>query len=118
TLKVNYSSNPDTSLLQIVEFSNIRKSGYGILLNIENAFSKKELDELKLKFQKMDINAIHSFNISLTDTLESKVSIATEGAKFVWLLNTKNIEWESMPVGQLIKILQDSTEQKVLIVLN
>lgn len=118
TLFVNFTANPDTSLLQIIEYSEIRKSGYGLLLNVENTYLKSELDALKLKLQKLDINAIHSYNISLTDTLESKVSIAMEGAKFVWLLKKKNSEWESTPLGDAINNLQKNTEKKVLIVLD
>jgi len=117
-LVVDYQLNPDTSLLQIIEFSDIRKSGYGILLNIDNNLSKTEMDELKLKFQKLDINAIHSFNVSLTDTLDSKVRIAMEGAKFVWILKNKDTKWKSMPIRNEISNLQNKTEQKILVVLN
>lgn len=118
TLKVDYSNNPDTSILQIIALSNIRQTGYGILLNIENTYPKSDLDALKLKFQKVDINAIHSYDISLTDSLEAKVQIAIEGAKFVWLLGSSGNDWKSKPIGQLISNLHDTEEDKVLVVLD
>lgn len=117
-LKIDFTNKPDTSLLQIIAYSNIQKSGYGVLLNIENSYSKSDLDALKLKFQKLDINAIHNYNISLRDTLELKTRVAMKGAKFVWLLGNVNNDWPSKPVGQFISNLKSSEEDRVLIVLD
>ncbi len=116
TIKIDYQTNPDTSLLQIIAYSNIRHSGYGLLLNINNAYSKSELAALKLKFQKLDINAIHSYDYSLSDTLPLKTRVAIEGAKFVWLLGNSNNDWKSKPIDSIINSIQDKTEYKVLIV--
>lgn len=116
TLKVNYLNNPDTSLLEIIALSNIRKSGYGLLLNVENYYSKSELDTLKRKFQKLDINAVHSFNISLEDSLQTKIQIAIDGAQFIWILDNKIRNWQTESLGNYISGIQ--TQDKSLIVLS
>ena len=118
TLTVDYKNHPDTSLLQIKAFSNIKQSGYGLLLNIENAYTKSDLEALKLKFKMMDINAIHTYDISLKDTLQLKTQVAMKGAKFIWLLGNSNNDWKSKPVGQIISNFQKTEEDKVLVVLD
>lgn len=116
SLNIDYSTNPDTSLLQIIALSNIRKSGYGILLNMENSYSKSELDILILKFKKLDINAVHSFDLSQTEPLPHKVLVAMEGAKFVWILSKNNTNIKLTSLGNSIKAIQNKKEDKTLIV--
>jgi len=118
TLRIDYKNHPDTSLLQIIAFSNIRLAGFGVLLNMDNAFSKAELEALKLKFKMMDINAIHSYDISTKDTLRLKTQVAMEGAKFIWLLGNLKNDWKSKPIGQIISNFQKTEEGKVLVVLD
>lgn len=117
TLHIDYSSNPDTSLLQIIALSNIRKSGYGLLLNIENSYTNSELDTLKLKFRRQDVNAIHSFNIFPSQALKRKVSVAMEGAAFIWILNRNNINIKLTDLGINLSAIQNKKEDRPLIVL-
>lgn len=117
TLKVDYQNNPDTSLLQILSFSNIRKSGYGLLLNIDNSFSKSDIDTLKYKFQKLDINAIHSYDVVSVNKLPNHIKVALEDAKFIWILDESNIEIESIPLGITISEVQAKRDDKLLIVI-
>ena len=116
-LKVDYSNNPDTSLLEIIALSNIRKSGYGLLLNVDYYYSQSELDTLKRKFQKLDINAVHSFNVLNSDSLQTKLKVATEGAQFIWILDDSQ-DWQHQNLGRLITNLQSSNDNSVLIVIN
>ncbi len=116
SLNIDYSANPDTSLLQIIALSNIRKSGYGILLNVEDSYSKSEMDTIIYKFKKLDINAVHSFDLSQTDTVPHKVLVAMEGSKFVWILSKKNINIKLTPLGNSISAIQNKKEDRTLIV--
>ena len=115
-LKVDYLNYPDTSLLEIIAFSNIRKSGYGVLLNLDSSYSKPELDALKLKFKRQDINAIHSFDITTTGVVQNHIRVAMDGAKFIWLLDKKQINLNTISLGRTIADLKEKKEEKVLIV--
>lgn len=88
-LGIDFNNNPKESIDQIIHLSGIRKSGYGILLNLENSYLKSELDTIKMKFQIEDINAIHSFDIKLSDTIKNHIYVAMDGARFIWILNGK-----------------------------
>jgi len=116
SLKVDYNNYPDTSLLEIIAFSNIRKSGYGLLLNLENSYSKSELDTLKRKFQKLDINAVHSFNISVNDSVPRNIQVAIEGSQFFWILEKEQSHWKGNPLGEIISKLETITNNKALLV--
>lgn len=118
TLHIDYKSNPDTSLIQIIALSNIRKSGYGVVLNLDNAYSEIELKSMKLNLQKQDINAVHSFNISINDSLESKIKVAMKGAKFIWLINSNKLDWKTKAIGNNLETIQNNTETRPLLVLN
>lgn len=116
SLRVDLANNPDTSILEIIALSDIRKSGYGLLLIVENSYSTSELDTLIRKFQKQDINAVHSFNISISDSLQKKKYIAMEGAKFIWILDKKNMYEETTQLFNAISAIQKNTKNNVLIV--
>lgn len=118
TLKIDYITNPDTSLLQIISFSGIRQSGYGLLLNHENSYSESELNALKFKFKKLDINAIHSYDISSLDSIKLKTKTAIEGAKFVWILDNSKNDWKSKSIGKIISNLTNTKENRFLVVLD
>lgn len=101
----------------IISLSGIRKDGYGVLLNFKKTVSNAEIDSLKLKLQKLDINAIHSFQISQTDSLPNHISIAAKNSKFIWILGKKD---ENKTFTDLIQneinLLPDTL--KPLIILN
>ena len=118
TLQVDYINNPDTSLLEIVALSNVRKSGYGLLLNIDNAYSKPELDTLKLKFRKLDINAVHSFDIGTAESLPANIKVAMEDTKFIWILDERNTNLKTTSLGKTISEVQDKRDAKSLIVIS
>ncbi|RLC53848.1 MAG: hypothetical protein DRH89_10155 [Candidatus Cloacimonadota bacterium] len=118
TLQVDYMNNPDTSLLEIVALSNVHKSGYGLLLNIDNAYSNPELDTLKLKFRKLDINAVHSFDVVSVETLPANIIVAMEDTKFIWILDKKHLKFNEIPFGKAISAIQEKREDKMLIVIS
>lgn len=101
-LGVDYSGDSKKSIKQVIEFSNIRKSGYGVLINIESSYSKAELDAIKLKLQKEDINAIHSFDVNQNDSIMKNVFVAMEGAQFVWFLSEEIGAADESQIKQLI----------------
>lgn len=115
SLKVDFLNDPEKSLQDIIHLSKIRKSGYGLLLNVDNSYSKSKLDTLKRQFQKLDINAIHSFDIVSKDSLQNKIKIAIEGAQFIWVLNSKQ-DWENQYLGLMILKIQSSNENPPLLV--
>jgi len=118
SLYVDYLNNPDTSLLQIIQLSGIRKTGYGLLLNLDESYSENEIKSIKLKLQKLDINAIHSFDITTNAPMEKKESIAMEDAMFIWVLDRQNTHWQSDFLGQKISEIQGRKEDRVLTVMN
>lgn len=115
SLKVDFLNDPEKSLRDIIHLSEIQKSGYGLLLNLDNSYSKSELDTLKRQFQKLDINAVHSFNIVSKDSLQNKIKIAIEGAQFIWILENKQ-DWENQYLGFMIRKIQSSNENPPLVV--
>lgn len=115
-LKVDFLNDPIKSLQDIISISKIRKSGYGLLLNLDNSYSKSEIDTLKRQFQKIDINAIHSFNVKEQDTLKSNVQIAMKGAKFIWLLRKNKNNLESTPLGSVISAITKDNKHSTIIV--
>jgi hypothetical protein len=118
TLLIDYLNNPDTSLLQIIELSGIRKTGYGLLLNLDKSYSENEIKSIKLKLQKLDINAIHSFDITTNAPMEKKESIAMEDAMFIWVLDRQNTYRQSDFLGQKISEIQGRKVERILIVIN
>ena len=80
----------DTVLQQIIFLSEVRKEGYGVLLNVDGTVPQKQIDLIAYKFRKLDINAVHDFELPLTDTIPNHVKVAMEGAKFIWILNDDN----------------------------
>lgn len=117
SLKVDFLNDPEKSLKDIINLSKVRKSGYGLLLNMDSAYSVSELDALKRKFQKLDINAVHSFDISLEESLQNKIPIAMDGAKFIWILDKKNINLDSISLGKTISAIQNKKAANALIVI-
>lgn len=115
SLKVDFLNDPEKSLRDIIHLSEIQKSGYGLLLNLDNSYSKSELDTLKRQFQKLDINAVHSFNIVSKDSLQNKIKVAMEGAQFIWILENKQ-DWENQYLGFMIRKIQSSNENPPLVV--
>jgi len=118
-LGVNYPQEIDTSLLQVIHLSGIRDSGYGLLLNIDSSYSQKEIETLKLKLQKLDINAIHSFDIVLQDSLKKSIRIAMEGAKFIWLIKKDDLALNNTYAGHLLQYQKrDSVLRNLIIIHN
>ena len=50
TLIVDFENNPDTTLQQIIELSDIRRSGYGVLLNVHNASSNEKIETIRYRY--------------------------------------------------------------------
>lgn len=118
-LGVDYPVNKDTSLQQLIHFSNIRKEGYGILLNIDSSYTVQEINTLKLKLQKQDINAIHSYDIGLQDSLKKSIRVAMEAAEFIWLIEKDDLNLKHTPTGYFLKGLKsDSISQNLIITHN
>jgi len=117
-LAVDYPNNIDTSFQQIIQFSNIRRSGYGILLNINDAYAKLEIDTLKRRLQKLDINSVHSFEIVLQDSVKRNVKVAMAGAKFIWILGQEKLDLQNTYLGLILKSIKNDPNSKQLIVSN
>jgi len=96
TLTVNYPDNTDTTLQQIILFSKVRVSGYGLLLNFNSTLSRESIADLKERFKKLDINAVHDFNLSSAEEMDVKTRVAIEGAKFIWVFS-KDRNWVQQP---------------------
>ncbi|MEZ5195390.1 MAG: hypothetical protein R2764_03005 [Bacteroidales bacterium] len=112
-LGVDFADHPQKSIEKVIWYSGIRKSGYGILLNVHNAFAEPEIDTLKMKFQKEDINAIHRFDINLSDTLKNRVFVAMQGARFIWVLKNGEL---NLLYSQIEHSLKKADGEKKLIV--
>ena len=90
-LSLTASGDIDTALHQIIFLSGIREGGYGVLLNIGGAKSRQEIDSLKHKFRKLDINAVHDFDIQPDRPVDKHIEVAIEGAEFIWLFTGDKI---------------------------
>ena len=117
-LGIDYAKIPEKSIRQIIQLSKIRSAGYGILLNLNNSISESQLDTLKRKFQKEDINAVHCFDITKGDSMQVRIMFAVEGAKFIWILNNNNYEIGSPEFIPLISSLQRSINNEGIIVVS
>ncbi len=113
---VDYPETTNTSLQQVIHFSDIRKRGYGVLLNIDSSYSQKEIDDLKLELQKLDINAIHSYDIGLQDSLKNSIRVALEGAMFIWLIENDDLNLDNSPIGYLLKSLRKNSISRNLLI--
>jgi len=117
-LAIDYEQQKDTTLLQIIHYSGIRKSGYGLLLNLNNSFTHFQLDSLKYQLQIQDINAIHSFEVKSNDSVPNCIRIAIEGARFSWILwngdSSKNL---SLP-NEIINSLKLSEANNGIVVID
>lgn len=113
---VDYPETTDTSLQQVIHFSNIRKRGYGVLINIDSSYSQQEIDDLNLKLQKLDINAIHSYDIRLQDSLKNSIRVALEGAMFIWLIENDELNLDNTPIGYLLRSLRKNSVTQNLII--
>ncbi|MBN2173352.1 MAG: hypothetical protein JW731_04430 [Bacteroidales bacterium] len=90
-LSIDPDKQQDTVFQQVIHFSGIRHKGYGLILNMDQAMTKEQVDSIKLKLQKLDINAIHDFKIFDTVSPPMNVVVAIENAKFCWILaDSKN----------------------------
>ncbi|MEZ5082791.1 MAG: hypothetical protein R2750_05015 [Bacteroidales bacterium] len=118
TLFVNYKKNPDTSLQQIIILSGVRKNGYGVLININNAVSQPELDSIIFKFKMQDIHATHGFNWQTGDSLSSKARVAIEGAKFTWLLSSNPVNLNDSIFHQVNKATEITLKNGGILVKN
>ena len=98
-LEIENPTATSNNIESIIENSNIKKKGYGILLNIEKAVSTKMLKSIIASFRKKDINAVHIFNIE-KNSITKKTITAIEGAGFIWLFYK---DGEIKPVCQLVK---------------
>ena len=102
TLTVDFPDNTDTALQQIILFSKVRVSGYGLLLNLNNTLSRQSIEDIKERFKKLDINAVHDFNLSSAEEMDAKINVAIEGAKFIWVFsNDRN--WAQQPEFHEVK---------------
>lgn len=117
-LGIDYPVNVDTSLQQIIYFSGIREKGYGIILNIDSCFTMQEINTLKLRLQRQDINAIHNYNIELQDSLKKSIGVAMEGAKFIWLLTDEEILFSGTPLSAKLKTLKKDKNSHNLLIVN
>jgi len=117
-LAIDYEQQKDTTLLQIIHYSGIRKSGYGLLLNLNSSFTPFQLDSLKYQLQIQDINAIHSFEVKSNDSVPNCIRIAIEGARFSWILwngdSSKNL---SLP-NEIINSLRLSNANSGIVVID
>lgn len=103
TLTINFNENPDKSLQQIISVSEIRKNGYGVLLNINQSISGKDLDLIKLKLRKLDINAVHDFHVNGKLEQHGKIRSALRGAKFIWVFDSNN----SLDQDKTLRLLKE-----------
>ncbi|MCB0806138.1 MAG: hypothetical protein KDC05_10100 [Bacteroidales bacterium] len=109
-LKLPPDYNLDTVLQQIIFLSEIRKEGYGVLLNADATVQQKKIDQIIYKFRKLDINAVHQFNLPSQDSIPNHVKVAMEGAKFIWILDQDDIvlsEKESLSLRNLNYAIND-----------
>lgn len=102
TLTVDFPDNTDTALQQIILFSKVKVSGYGLLLNFNSTLSHESIADIKDRFKKLDINAVHDFNLSSAEEMDAKINVAIEGAKFTWVFsNDRN--WAQQPEFHEVK---------------
>ncbi|RLD59213.1 MAG: hypothetical protein DRJ05_06745 [Bacteroidetes bacterium] len=92
-LEIENNDATDNYLVPILRHSHIRKEGYGILLNIEKAATKKKLKSITGAFRKKDINAVHIFNIK-GDSIPRNTMAAIEGAGFTWLFINEDMNYQ------------------------
>lgn len=118
TLRVNYQENPDTSLQQIIILSDIRKEGYGVLLNIDRSVSQAQLDSIKYKFKKQDINAVHSFNWNTGDALPKIIHVALEGSRFNWIFSKQDMIHNDSLFADIKKAIETSITKGGIYVIN
>ena len=118
TLAVNYKKNPDTTLQQIIMLSGIRKEGYGVLLNINKGASPALLDSIKNKFNKQDINAVHSFKWKSRETLPENIRVAIEDARFCWVFSTTDVNDKDSTFQLLWKAIETSRNKNGILVIN
>jgi len=84
-LSIASSTSIDTVLQQVIFLSGIKHDGYGILLDIDGSLLESKIDSLIYKFRKLDINAIHHFNVQSDQTVKNHVLVAIDDAKFIWM---------------------------------
>lgn len=113
-LELEFSTDTDLYLKPILNYVQIHKQGYGILLNIEGAVSYEKQETLINDFRKNDVNAIHVFNVG-KNILPRRTQIAIEGAQFVWLI-APNATFHGTTCDQLKKPLKKLTENGGIIV--
>ena len=101
-LCVDYPHSPDTALRQIIYFSGVRKNGYGVLVNIDSAFPTSAVSALKEQFKKLDLNAIHDYQVDSREEVNALVLTAVEGARFTWVFS-KDTAWSEIPTLEPLK---------------
>ena len=79
---------------------------------------ERELDSLKLKLRKLDINAIHSFEINENDSIPKNIKVAVEGSKFIWILYSHESNLKSKLGDELILPMKSATVNKGIIVVD
>ena len=117
-LSINYNSNPDTAIHQIIYKSGVRKKGYGLLLNVDQSASSDELKKLTYQFQLQDINAVHSFDINSGETPNHNVIVALEQARFIWIFSNNMYNLSGNECQPVIQAVKQATNSGAILVID
>ena len=109
-LTVDYMQKPDTTLHQVIALSGIRSSGYGVLINVDGAASERYLDEIRERFKKLDINAVHIFSSAAGGGIDKKTRAAVEGARFTWVFCHDREWFKHLQGSELLEAISQSAQ--------
>jgi len=117
-LRIDFESNPDTSLQQIILLSGIRNSGYGILLNVDNFCTETDIKKIKTKFKKQDINVVHEFSFDSDQNISGHILTGIERADFIWVLSKNDSVFNNPNFEKINRSIEKAISNNGILIVN
>lgn len=115
---VDYGSNADTAIQQIIFKSGVRSKGYGVILNVDHALTVKGAANIIEEFKHEDINAVHVFDVQTGQDPANNIVVAVKNARFTWVFASNIYDLSGEDCRNMLDAFHQSTANGGILVIN